>query len=87
MPLTMGLVQALYTATPGSGAALACVYVGPAPSNVVLFGLRRQTSDTARVDAVKVNMLQLLAQAFASGREVIIGHDAGDSLILHVELR
>ena len=87
MPLTTGLVQALYTVTPASGSAIACVYVGPSPSNVVLFGLRRQASDTARVNEVKVNMLQLLAQAFASGREVIIGHDAADSAILNVELR
>ena len=63
------------------------MYVGPTPSNVVLFALRRQVSDTAEVDAVKVNMVQLLAQAFASGREVIIGHGNADSLILHVELR
>lgn len=87
MALTMGLVQALYTATPGAGRADACVYIGPRPSDVVLFALRRQTSDSARVDAVKVNMLQLLAQAFASGREVIIGHGDADAFILHVELR
>jgi hypothetical protein len=87
MALTMGLVQSLHTTTPGAGRAFACVYVGPTPSNVVLFALRRQVSDTAEVDAVKVNMVQLLAQAFASGREVIIGHDDADSLILHVELR
>ena len=87
MALTMGLVQALHTAVPVAGTAYACVYIGPRPSNVVLFALRRQVSDRARVDAVKVNMIELLAQAFASGREVIIGHSDADSLILHVELR
>ena len=87
MALTMGLVQALYTATPAAGSALSCVYIGPAPSNVALFALRRQVGDSARVDAVKMNMIELLAQAFASRREVIIGHGDADSLILHVELR
>ena len=87
MPLTIGLVHALYTDAAGGNLVEACVWIGPSPANVELLTLTRQVSDPVRVDAFKVSMLDLLVQALASRREVIVGHEEWDPSIYSVELR
>jgi len=87
MAMTIGLVQALITNPIDGGTAQACVFVGPSPVNVEVLGLRRLASDPPVMAAFKGSMLDALAQALASRREVVVGHDDLDSSIYSVELR
>ena len=87
MALTMGLVQALFTDAAEASTVLACVFIGPTPSNVAILAVRRQASDPAHTDAFKISMIDALAQALASRREVVVGHNDSDSYIYSVELR
>ena len=87
MALTIGLVHSLSTGAAGGTVIEACAHIGPAPGRVEIMALTRQVSEPARMDAFKVSMLNLLIQAFASGREVVVGHEDSDAYILSVELR
>ena len=87
MAMTTGLVQALFTTPIDGGTAHACVFVGPSPANVEILALRRVASDPPVTAAFKGGMLDALAQALASRREVVVGHDDLDSSIYSVELR
>jgi len=85
MPQTTGLVQRIYM-DPGSNTqATACVFIGPTPANVQILLLRREAADLPHRSAFITSMLDGLAQALGSRRDVILNHDG--TYITSVELR
>lgn len=84
MAATTGLVQYLLVQP---GGTYACVYVGPSPAFVEAFFVMHEATDTAHSDAFKASMIDGLAQALASRREVTVNHGDIDSRIDSLELR
>jgi hypothetical protein len=83
---TTGLVQRLYVDAGGTATA-ACVFIGPTPANIELFTLTREATDAPHTGAFKSSILDGLAQALASRREVVVGHEESDGIIGSLELR
>jgi hypothetical protein len=86
MASTTGLVQRLFIDA-GSASTTACVSIGPTPANVELLLLAREPTDAPHTGAFKTSMLDGLAQALSSRREVIVQHGDSDARIFSLELR
>ena len=65
----------------------ACVFIGPTPANTEILLLRRQAADPPHTGAFMSSMLDAVAQALASRREVTVTHGDNDAVIISVELR
>lgn len=82
MAATTGLVQSLTIAEGG----VACVSIGPSPAFVELLLIMQETGDAPHVLAFKTSMMDGLAQALASRREVTVEHGNSDSRIFSLKL-
>ena len=65
----------------------ACVFIGPTPANTEVLLLQRRAADAAHTGAFMSSMLDALAQALASRREVTATHGDNDAVIISVEVR
>jgi hypothetical protein len=89
MASNTGQVQRIFM-DPGAGnppQVAACIFIGPTPANVEILLLRRQAADPPHTGAFYSSMLDALAQALTSRREVTVTHNDNDSYIYAVELR
>jgi hypothetical protein len=82
MATTTGLVQRL-SIIPGSGseAALACTWIGPNPSSTELLAVRRESVDSPQAGDLKTSIVNALATAQVSRREVTAVHGDSDAII------
>ncbi len=80
MATTTGLVQKL-TILPGSSVSMACVWIGPTPSDTELLSVQRSSTDASQVGAFKNSIVDALATAMVSRREVTVGHGDSDAII------
>lgn len=83
MPQTAGLVQKL-TIVPGI--ATACAWVGPTPTNVELFYVLRDSGEPANSGAFLNNIVDALATAMVTRREVVVIHAANDARIDNIRI-
>ena len=79
---TTGIVQRLTILETG----FACVYIGPAPTNVEAFSISKSNSDTPTDLAWKASMVGAIAAAMTSGRLVQVKHQDTGAEILAVTL-
>jgi hypothetical protein len=79
-----GLVHSL---TIDPGATTACFRIGPAPAFVELMVVAVETSDPPHVAAFKTSMIDGLAQALASGREVSVDREDSGPRIFSLQMR
>lgn len=82
MATTTGLVQHL-----AIGPETTCVFIGPTPAVAELLFLRSRTADSVADSAFKSVMIDALAQALASRREVTAHHEDMDAQITELNLR
>lgn len=84
MATTIGLVQRL-TIYPDFGAA--CVWIGPTPTNTELLVVVRSQNEPADSGAFKNSMVDALAAATVSRREVAATHSDSNAEItgLHID--
>ena len=87
MAATTGLVQRIFMDSAGVSSVEACVFIGPTPTNTEVLLLRRQASEPAHTAAFMTSMLDGLAQALASRREVVASHNDSDAYIFSVDFR
>ncbi len=80
---TTGLVQRLHII---SGIGLACVWIGPSPTNAELLYILRNNSDTAEVGAFKNSIVDTLVTAQVSRREVVATHGDSDAEIFNLKI-
>lgn len=73
-----GLVQRLNVLP---SIALACVWVGPSPTNAEIFYVLRDSSDSPATGAFLNSMVDALAVALVSREEVVIIHGNNDARI------
>jgi hypothetical protein len=85
MPQSQGLVQRIWMDSGSNTQATACVFIGPTPANVELLLLRREAADPPHRSAFITSMVDGLAQAVASRRDVLVNHDG--TYITSIELR
>ena len=87
MATTTGLVQRL-SIVPGTGdsASVACVWIGPSPSNTELFAVNRLGDDTTQAGDLKTSIVNALATAQASRREVSVVHGDSDGIITSITI-
>ena len=86
MAETAGLVQKM-AVIPGTGnTATGCVWIGPTPSNTELLAVQRRSTDSDHVGAFKNSILDALATALVSRREVVAIHDDGNALITSLRI-
>lgn len=78
MAETAGLVQKL-TVIPG--AAMACAWIGPTPTNTELLFVLRDSADSVDEGAFKSSIVDALMTAVASRREVVAIHGTSDAEI------
>ena len=85
MATTTGLIQRL-SIIPGSGnsAAIACAWIGPSPSNTELLAVQRLSEDSAQAGDLKTSIVNALATAQVSRREVSALHGDNDGIITQV---
>jgi hypothetical protein len=81
MAQTTGLIQYLSVA-PSS--PVACVLIGPSPSNTELLGVTVASGDSAATLAYKSSMIEALATAMIARREVTATHGDSDAIITSV---
>lgn len=82
MATTTGLVQNLVIA-----ATSACVLIGPTPQTTELLGISLKRRDTAAQLSFKTAMIDALAQALVSRREVTASHRDNSASIESLTLR
>jgi hypothetical protein len=88
MAYKVGLVQRIFMdPAAGSSETIGCIFIGPTPTNVEILLLSRRATDPAHTGAFISSMLDALAQALTSRREVSVYHDDSDAYIVSVELR
>lgn len=87
MATTVGLIQRL-SIIPGSdnSAAIACAWIGPSPSNTELFVVQRLSEDSAQAGDLKTSIVNALATAQISRREVSVVHGDSDGIITLVTI-
>ena len=87
MATTTGLVQRL-SIVPGTAnsASVACVWLGASPSNTELFAVQRLGDDTAQAGDLKTSIVNALATAQASRREVSVVHGDNDGIITSITI-
>jgi hypothetical protein len=83
MAQTAGLLQRL-TVIPG--AALACAWIGPTPTNTTLLFVLRDSNASAAEGAFENSMIDALVAAQVSRREVVAIHGANDSRITSIRI-
>jgi hypothetical protein len=83
MAETAGLVQKL-TVLPG--AQLACVWLGPAPSNSTLLFVERESSEAAAEGSFENSMVDAIAAAAVARREIVAYHDDNSSRITSLRI-
>ena len=83
MAETAGLIQKL-TVFPGS--SLACLWIGPTPTNTELLFVQRDATESAAAGAFENNMVDMLAAAMTARREVVAIHDANSARITGVRI-
>ncbi len=82
MAQTQGIVQRLTIAPlEGLTVAIACVWIGPTPTNTELLLVLRRNSDSPQGGAFKNGIVDALATALVGRREVVVTHDDTDSEI------
>ena len=78
MAETTGLVQRLNIVP---GIAIACAWIGPTPANTELFYVLRESGEPPNTGAFLNNMVDALASAMVTRREVVVIHAANDARI------
>lgn len=84
MAQTTGLVQRLKITPPR---VLAWAFIGPTPTDTTLLLILQDSNPTPEDAAANASMVDALAYAQVSNREVIVTHGTNDALITMVELR
>jgi len=82
MAATAGLVQRLTLFT---SAAMACVWIGPTPTNTEAFFVLRDASDPAEIGAFESSIVDALVAAITNRREIVVVH--GDNSAQITSLR
>ena len=78
MAETTGLVQRL---TILSGISIACAWVGPTPGNAEIFYVLREQAEPPNSGAFLNNIVDTLATAMVTRREVVVIHPNNDARI------
>jgi hypothetical protein len=78
MAETTGIVQKL-TVIPG--AALACIWIGPTPTNTEALFIAYEAGDAASTTVYQGSMVDALAAAAVTRREVVAIHDTTSARI------
>jgi len=81
MAVTTGLVQRL-TIMDG----LACVWIGPSPTNTAALVIQGGSGDSAQTTASKASMVDALSTAMTARREVAANHGDNDSTITSISI-
>jgi hypothetical protein len=83
MAETAGLVQQM-TVLPGS--SLACLWLGPTPTNTELLFVQRDSSETNAEGAFENSMVDALTSAMTARREVVAVHDNNSARITSLRI-
>ena len=83
MAETAGLVQKL-TVIPSS--ALACAWIGPTPANTELLYVKRDAGESPEAGSFENSMVDALADAVVSRREVVAIHGDSDARITSLRI-
>lgn len=83
MAETAGLVQKLSVI---AGAATACAWIGPAPSNTELLYVLRESGESAASGAFENSVVDALTAALVSRREVVAIHSDTDARITSLRM-
>lgn len=83
MAETAGLVQKL-TLLPGS--SMACVWIGPTPTNTALLFVMRDAAESPEVGSFENSLVDALVTAVVGRREVVAIHGDSDSRITSLRI-
>jgi hypothetical protein len=83
MAETTGIVQRL-SVFPGVG--FACIWIGPTPTNTEILFLQHQAGDPAWSAAYQGSMVDALAAAVVTRREVVAFHDTASARITSLRI-
>jgi len=83
MAETTGIVQKLNVIP---GAAVACIWIGPTPTNTELLFIAYQAGDPTSSTAYQSSLVDALAAAVVTRREVVATHDATSARITSLRI-
>ncbi len=86
MAQSQGLVQRINILPGNSPNPIACIFIGPTPSNTEVLSIIRRASDSASVGAFKNSMLDALVAAQVGRREAIATHGDSDAEITAIQI-